>query len=303
MEIKNAAVTTLKAIGKDEKWLQDWLVEDPKRLGIGSVVIKAKELRHYTGKGGRLDILAYNASLDTYYETEVMLGECDADHGFRVLDYWARERLRYPNSRHVAVLIAEDLAGRYQTVVETLTQHLPLIAVELKTYQLNTDPPVATTIPIVFAQPDDIILKPADEPEKTEGLVPNDEATWQANYPDFTEAAKIMHKLCLEKVGPTAIDFSAKSYVSLKKGKRAWWPMWPRQDGFYVYIPGGSGGAEDQPSDFFAQVKESLAELGIEPSWSFKYNAGANPIAFQVPKHLLTHSKILELLKMAYELA
>lgn len=115
MDIRNATVTTLKATGRDEKWLQDWFVENPQRLGIGNVVIKAKELRHYSGKGSRLDILAYNASLDTYYETEVMLGECDADHGFRVLDYWARERLRFPNSRHVAVLIAEDLSGRFQT--------------------------------------------------------------------------------------------------------------------------------------------------------------------------------------------
>jgi hypothetical protein len=50
----------------DEKWLQEWLVENPQRLGIGNVAIKSKELGHYTGKGGRLDILAYNASLDTY---------------------------------------------------------------------------------------------------------------------------------------------------------------------------------------------------------------------------------------------
>jgi len=48
MDIKNATLTTLKALGKDEKWLQDWLVEDPQRLGIGNVVIKAKELRHYS---------------------------------------------------------------------------------------------------------------------------------------------------------------------------------------------------------------------------------------------------------------
>ena len=163
--------------------------------------------------------------------------------------------------RHVAVLIAEELSGRYRTVIETLAQRLPLIAVELKTFQLDTAPPVATTFPIVFAQPDDIVLKPADEPEKTGGLVPNDEATWKAEYPKFTEAAKTMHKLCLEKVGPTAINFSAKSYISLKKAKRAWWPMWPRQDGFHVYIPGGHGGTEDQPSDFYAQVKESLADI------------------------------------------
>ena len=44
MDIKNATVTTLKVIGKDEKWLQEWFVEDPKRLGIGNVVIKDKEL-------------------------------------------------------------------------------------------------------------------------------------------------------------------------------------------------------------------------------------------------------------------
>lgn len=303
MDIKSASLTTIKAIGKDERWLQDWLVEDPQRLGIGSVVIKAKELRHYSGKGGRLDILAYNASLDTYYEIEVMLGSCDADHGFRVLDYWAREQLRFPNSRHVAVLVAEELSGRHQTVIETLTRHLPLIAVEIKTFQLNTDPPIATTLPIVFAQPDDIVLQPADEPEKTEGLIPNDEAIWQTTKPDFTQAAKASYKLCIDKIGATAIDFSAKSYISLKKGKRAWWPMWPRQDGYYVYIPGGPGGAEDQPSDFFAKVKESLAELDIEPSWSFRYNAGANPIAFSVPSNLLAHSRVIEIMKLAYNLA
>src|SRR5438309_1752650 len=117
---------TLKAVGRDEYWLQDWIVADPKRLGIGPVVIKAKELRQYMGKGGRLDILAYDAALDTYYEIEVMLGECDADHGFRALDYWARERVRFPNARHFAVIVAENLGGRYKTVIDTLTQSLPL---------------------------------------------------------------------------------------------------------------------------------------------------------------------------------
>jgi hypothetical protein len=119
MQVVRSSRTTIKAVGRDEKWLQDWLVEDPSRLGLGPVTIKAKELRHYVGKGGRLDVLAYNVALDTYYEIEIMLGECGSDHGFRVLDYWARERLRMLNARHVAVLMAEDLSGRYQTVIET----------------------------------------------------------------------------------------------------------------------------------------------------------------------------------------
>ena len=105
--------TTLKAVSRDEFWLQEWLAVDPTRLGLGNVIIKAKKLRQHGTKGGRLDILAYNAALDMYCEIEVMLSECDADHGFRALDYWARERVRNPSARHVAVIVAEDLSGRY----------------------------------------------------------------------------------------------------------------------------------------------------------------------------------------------
>jgi hypothetical protein len=147
-------------------------------------------------------------------------------------------------------------------------------------------------------------LRPPDDPEPDEkaGAL-NDEASWQAAKPEFTIFAREVHKLCLEKIGPSTIDFSAKSYVALKKGKRAWLPMWPRKDGAYVYIPGGPGGAADQPSDFFARVKEQLAPLGIEPSWSFKYNGGANPIAFTIAYGHSSHSKIVEILEEAYSLA
>lgn len=296
--------TTLKLVGCDEYWLQDWIVADPTRLGLGQVTIKAKELRQYAGKGGRLDILAYDAALDTYYEVEVMLGECDADHGFRALDYWARERVRNPNARHVAVIVAEDLSGRYRTVIEALAQQLPLIAVEIRTLLIKSNPPVVTTFPVIFAQPDDVVIRPADDPEaEDKANTPNDEASWVASRPEFTKFTHDMYKLCMEKIGPSTIDFSAKSYVALKKGKRAWLPMWPRKDGSYVYLPSGPGGTADQPNDFFAKVKEELAPLGIEPSWSFKYNGGANPIAFPIPSIHAKHSKLIELLEQAYAFA
>jgi hypothetical protein len=96
----------------------------PGRLGLGELTIEHSEFSHYKNRRGRLDILAYRANLDTYYESEVMLGECVADHGFRTLYYWARERLRNPDSRHMAVLVAEDLSGRNQTDIETLSQIL-----------------------------------------------------------------------------------------------------------------------------------------------------------------------------------
>jgi hypothetical protein len=83
MEIVESTVTTLRALEKDEAWLHNWIKEKPARLGLGDVTIKRSELIHYKNKGGRLDILGYRGDLDTYYEIEVMLGECDADHGFR----------------------------------------------------------------------------------------------------------------------------------------------------------------------------------------------------------------------------
>lgn len=66
---------------------------------------------------------------------------------------------------------------------------------------------------------------------------------------------------------------------------------------------GGDGGSADQPSDFYATVKDALAPLGIEPSWSFKYNAGANPIAFPITFQNVAYSKFLEVLTQAYSLA
>ncbi|MDS3860862.1 hypothetical protein RIF25_08545 [Thermosynechococcaceae cyanobacterium BACA0444] len=94
MEIIDSFDTTIRAIGKDEAWLQRWIIEKPSRLGLGDIQIINHELRHYKNRGGKLDLLAYRADLDTYYEIELMLGECDSDHGFRTLDYWARVKIK-----------------------------------------------------------------------------------------------------------------------------------------------------------------------------------------------------------------
>jgi hypothetical protein len=231
MQILENSYTTLRAIGKDEDWLHGWITEKPSRLGLGNLVIKNSELVHYKNKGGRLDLLAYRGDLDTYYEIEVMLGECDADHGFRTLDYWARERLKNPNARHVAVLIAEDLSGRYKTIIETLPQFLPFIAIELKVLRLEGAGYICTIDTAILAQPDDLILDSGDEPNQSgsEGGQPRDRTWWEANSnPTFLAAVDALAKYCTENVGTSRLDYSAQSYVSLKKGRRCWLPMWPR---------------------------------------------------------------------------
>jgi hypothetical protein len=307
MEIVESTVTTLRALGKDEAWLHDWIKEKPARLGLGELAVKRCELIQYKNKGGRLDILGYRGDLDTYYEIEVMLGECDADHGFRVLDYWARERVKNPNAKHVAVLVAEDLSGRYQTVIETLPQFLPFIGIEIRTRRLQNNSDLAVIEALVVAQPDDLILSTGDESgdDDDKQAQPRDRDWWESERSQaFMATVDAIAKYCNESVGPSRIDYSAQSYISLKKGRRCWLPMWPRKDGAYVYLPGGDGGAEDAPSDFYSNVKAKLEEVGLEaPSWTYKYNGGANPIAFPIPQDKVAHSLIREILAEAYDLA
>jgi len=308
MSIHDNKITSLKALGRNETWLRDWIKEDSSRLGLGPLEIKAVEVQHSTKSGGRLDILAYRSDLDTYYEIELMLGEVNADHGFRCLDYWARERQKRPNARHVAVLVAEDLQGRYQTVIETLPNFLPFIAIELRVLQIKGQE-IATIVPLIVAQPDDMILgsvdQPADEEVTGSKNAVRDREWWEANSThEYIATIDALVKLCESKIGPSSVNYTASSYISLKKGKRCWLPMWKRKEGVYVYIPGGGGGSEDSPSDFYQKVKDALLNIGMEePSWTYKYNAGANPIGFAIPLDKAQHSVILELLKEAYEFA
>src|SRR3954468_20500655 len=121
----------LRELGYDEIWLQNWLSAEPERMGLGPVDILAQELTN--PPGGNLDILA--AAGDTYYSIEVQLGEVDASHGFRVFDYWARNRRRFANKSHVAVLVAESTLGRYRIALEELAAFAPLLVVELRSWR------------------------------------------------------------------------------------------------------------------------------------------------------------------------
>ncbi len=326
-EIVDSRESSLRALGKNERWLHDWLIDDPTRLGLGPIAIKAHELIQAANGGGRLDILGYDASDDTYYEIEVMLGECDASHGFRTLDYWARERATNPDSRHVAVLVAENLQGRYKTVLETLPQFLPFIGIEIHTLLLVGEPPRATIRSTILHSPDDLLVttkqakQGGQEGQEGQALVPRDEETWRAAVTERCwRTMQRLYALTEEEIGPTHIDYSSKSYVGLWKGRRCWCPMWPRQDGVYIYLPDGGivlpvGGDDpedsdavelavaagrDQPSARFARVKAALAPMSIDITWAWKYNAGANPVGFGLRFQDLDQPTVREVLRQAY---
>jgi hypothetical protein len=66
---------------------------------------------------------------------DVRLGELDASQGFSVLHNWASNRNRDPERQLVAVLVTETAGDRYRPTLETLSEHLPLVVVELQLWR------------------------------------------------------------------------------------------------------------------------------------------------------------------------
>ena len=58
-------------------------------------------------------------------------GETDPSHIIRTIEYWDRERRRYPDIQHRAVIIAEEITGRFFNVISLFNQSIPIIALKL----------------------------------------------------------------------------------------------------------------------------------------------------------------------------
>ncbi len=121
--------TSLREVGVDEAWLQQVIADDPSILGLGDVEVLARERRQH--KAGRLDLLLADPSGQQRYEVELMLGATDGDHIIRCIEYWDIERRRYPAYDHTAVLVAENLTGRFLNVLGLFSGTMPLIVLQL----------------------------------------------------------------------------------------------------------------------------------------------------------------------------
>ena len=121
-----------------ERWLQDRIVENPELLGLGDGVEVRDVERTQTG-GGRLDLLLENRGGDPikWFEVEIQLGSLDESHIIRAIEYWDIERRRYPQYDHTAVIIAENITGRFLNVISLFNGAIPLIAIQLKGVEVN----------------------------------------------------------------------------------------------------------------------------------------------------------------------
>lgn len=119
-----------------ERWLQDLLTEDPSILGLpGQVEALDRERRQE--RAGRLDLLLYDSEAECRYELELMLGSLDESHIIRAIEYWDFERRRYPGYDHVAVIVAEDVTGRFLNVLSLLAGTIPMIVLQCNALQVG----------------------------------------------------------------------------------------------------------------------------------------------------------------------
>lgn len=145
----------------NEAAIQSYIFDNPEVLGLGSLTAIQRE-RSYAS-GGRLDMLLGDED-NSRYEVEIQLGATDPSHIIRTIEYWDNERKKYPQYDHTAVIIAEEITGRFMNVISLFNGSIPLIAIQISAYRVGDNIHIAFTkvLDKVTLGDDDEIAEPTD---------------------------------------------------------------------------------------------------------------------------------------------
>lgn len=138
--------------------IQDFIFEHPEVLGLGNLTPIIRE--KIQPSGGRLDILLGDEDNSIRYEVEVQLGATDPSHIIRTIEYWDTERKRYPQYDHCAVIVAEEITGRFFNVISLFNGTIPLIALQMKAIKNGDD------VAITFTKVIDRLIIGSDDEEQ-----------------------------------------------------------------------------------------------------------------------------------------
>jgi predicted transport protein len=153
----------------NERFIQNTIAEDPSILGLGDLMLRDKERSQPTR--GRLDLLLQTEDRQSWFEVEIQLGPTDEAHIIRTIEYWDVERKRYPEINHTAVIIAEEITGRFFNVISLFNQAIPLVAVKVSALTIGAK---AT---LVFTKVLDYLPKGIEEADESTQIV--DKGTWE----------------------------------------------------------------------------------------------------------------------------
>lgn len=248
---------TLKTLNKiplknnpkiNEDMIQEFIFNDPSVLGLGELTAIQRE--KVQPLGGRLDILLADDD-GNRYEVEIQLGSTDPSHIIRTIEYWDTEKKRYPQYDHCAVIVAEEITGRFMNVISLFNGSIPLIALQLSAFQTGDD------ISLVFTKIIDRIDLGTDEEEEL--------VTTDRNYWENTKSTKHMMKLVdsiYEDLGDLISGYELKYnkfYIGLSINGIAKNFMAFRPKKKFIYIE--FRGQED------AEISKTLENEGIDFSY------------------------------------
>ena len=188
----------------NEDWLQKRLIEDPELLGLGSE-LDVRDSERSQPSGGRLDLLLVDDEAGIRYEVEIQLGALDESHIIRTIEYWDIERRRYPQYEHIAVIVAEEVTGRFHNVISLLnsTGAIPLIAIQIQGVEVKGN------LTLVATRVLDLVRRGTDAEDAGR---PVDRSSWGWAS---AESLKVMDSL-FEMVGNVAQGMNLKynkSYI------------------------------------------------------------------------------------------
>ncbi len=126
----------------NETDIQQYIFDDPSVLGLGQLSAKQREKKQ--DAGGRLDILLADDE-GGRYEVEIQLGATDPSHIIRTIEYWDNEKRKYPDYNHTAVIVAEEITGRFLNVISLFNGSIPLIAIQMSAYKIGDELHLAFT--------------------------------------------------------------------------------------------------------------------------------------------------------------
>lgn len=203
----------------DEAWVEKTLREHPEMLNLGTLSNNQSQLTQQ--RIGRLALLADNRNGGQRFVIELMLGEMDASHLMRVMDYWLKRKSQDVDSdlEVVAVLVAEKvLLSRYFPLIQFLAQklgsHLPIIVIEMTALRVGGQMTLTFTKVIDSAQ-EEIV------DDDIEGRVPTDHGYWISRSSE--DGMYVVDKLIsfLREIDSSISAKYNTGYIGITKGNRS----------------------------------------------------------------------------------
>ncbi len=197
-----------------ENWVQDIIAEDPSILGLGDLILRDRE--RIQTRAGRLDLLLQDPETYKRFEVELQLGATDETHIIRTIEYWDIERKRYPQYEHCAVIIAENITGRFLNVVSLFNGSLPIVAIQMQAFE------VGEHVTLVFTKVLDEVQRGLVDEDEDAISAPTDRAYWEANK-GTPKTVALMDRMfeIVKESDPTCELKYNKFYVGLIKDGRA----------------------------------------------------------------------------------